>query len=148
MNPTAISGLAADLYLVLVASLLGSFINLAADRLPRRESLLRPRSHCRRCGRTLDFVDLIPVAGYVIRRGRCASCGTPIGVSSPAVEAACGATMLFSVWAFGGIAGPLVGFALVVAVGACAVGLRFARKRPARAETESSSWSAPERRAR
>jgi len=47
-------------YLVLVALLLGSFINLAADRLPRGESLVRPRSHCRACSRPLNVVDLRP----------------------------------------------------------------------------------------
>ena len=47
MNPSevVVFGLAA--YLVLVALLLGSFINMAADRLPRHESLVHPRSHCR-----------------------------------------------------------------------------------------------------
>ena len=60
-------------YAVLVAALVGSFINLAADRVPRGESVVRPRSHCRSCGRVLNFVDLIPVAGYLIRAGRCAT---------------------------------------------------------------------------
>jgi leader peptidase (prepilin peptidase)/N-methyltransferase len=72
-------------YLVLVALLLGSFINLASDRLPRHESLVRPRSHCRSCGRVLNLVDLVPVGGYVVRGGRCAGCGVSIGASSPAV---------------------------------------------------------------
>ncbi len=44
----AVVVLAVMAYLVVVALLLGSFINLAADRLPRRESLVRPRSHCLR----------------------------------------------------------------------------------------------------
>ena len=61
-------------YAVLVAALVGSFINLAADRVPRRESVVRPRSRCRSCGRVLNLVDLIPVAGYLIRAGRCATC--------------------------------------------------------------------------
>ena len=47
--------ISAGCYLVLVALLLGSFINLAADRLPRGESLIRPRSHCRACGRQLTL---------------------------------------------------------------------------------------------
>jgi len=46
--------------------------DVAADRVPRGESIVRPRSHCRSCGRLLTVVDLLPVAGYLLRRGRCA----------------------------------------------------------------------------
>src|ERR1700731_4623208 len=99
-----------DVYLVIVALLVGSFINLAADRLPRGESVVRPRSHCRSCGRVLNVVDLFPVAGYLVRAGRCASCGVRIGVSSPVIEALCGAAMLAAVGLVGLWPGALVGF--------------------------------------
>ena len=114
-------------YLLLVALLVGSFINLAADRLPRGESVVRPRSHCRTCGRVLDVVDLIPVAGYVLRRGHCASCGASIGVTSPLVEALCGVAMLASLVLLGPWPGAVAGFALVSVVGVAAVGLGFGR---------------------
>lgn len=81
-------------YLLLAGLAIGSFVNLAADRLPRGESLLHPGSHCTACGRHLNVVDLLPVVGYLVRRGRCASCRAPIGISSPLVEAACGAIMV------------------------------------------------------
>ena len=119
-------------YLVLVGVLVGSFINLAADRLPRGESIVNPRSHCRSCGRVLNFVDLIPIAGYAIRRGRCASCGSSIGVSSPAIEALCGALMLIPLATLGLVPGGLVGGIGVGLVGATAVALAFARTREAR----------------
>jgi prepilin signal peptidase PulO-like enzyme (type II secretory pathway) len=119
-------------YVVLVGMMLGSFINLAADRLPRGESLVHPRSHCHSCGRVLNLVDLIPVAGYVIRGGRCATCGASIGASSPAVEALCGALMLASLAAFGLLLGALVGGVAVALVGVAAVTLSFARSRGAR----------------
>ena len=110
-------------YLVMVGLMLGSFINLAADRLPRHESLVRPRSHCRSCGRVLDAVDLIPVGGYVIRGGRCAGCGVAIGAWSPVVEVLCGGVMLAALVLLGPWPGALVGFAGVALVGATAVGL-------------------------
>jgi prepilin signal peptidase PulO-like enzyme (type II secretory pathway) len=112
-------------YLVLVGLMLGSFINLAADRLPRRESLITPRSHCRSCGRELNVVDLLPVAGYVVRAGRCAGCGAAIGASSPVVEAACGVVMLAPLALLGPWPGALVGFAAVSLVGVAAVGFAF-----------------------
>lgn len=116
-------------YLVLVALLAGSFINLAADRVPRHESLVRPRSHCRSCGRVLNVVDLIPVAGYLVRGGRCASCGTSIGPASLVVEAVCGVSMLVMVVTLGPPRGALVGGAVVAAVGVAAVSLSLARSR-------------------
>jgi prepilin signal peptidase PulO-like enzyme (type II secretory pathway) len=128
----AVGVVAVTAYLVLVALLLGSFINLAADRLPRRESLVRPRSHCRTCGRVLNLVDLIPIGGYVIRGGRCASCGASIGATSPAVEALCGALMLAPLALFGPVRGAAVGGAAVLLVGVAAVGLSFARTRGSR----------------
>jgi prepilin signal peptidase PulO-like enzyme (type II secretory pathway) len=119
-------------YLILVAMMLGSFINLAADRLPKGESVMHPRSHCRSCGRVLNLVDLIPLAGYMIRGGRCATCGASIGASSPAVEVLCGALMLASLAAFGLLLGALVGGVAVAIVGVAAVTLSFARSRGAR----------------
>ena len=114
-------------YLVLVGMMFGSFINLAADRLPRGESLLHPRSHCRSCGRVLNFVDLLPVAGYLIRRGRCAGCGSSIGPASLAIEALCGLFMLVPLATFGLARGAVVGGIAVALVGAAAVALSFAR---------------------
>jgi prepilin signal peptidase PulO-like enzyme (type II secretory pathway) len=116
-------------YLVVVALLVGSFINLAADRLPRGESLIRPRSHCRSCGRVLNFVDLIPVGGYLIRRGRCATCGVSIGAASPAVEALCGLSMLVSLTVLGLVKGAVVGAAAVSLVGLASLARSLARKR-------------------
>ena len=119
-------------YLVFVALLFGSFINLAADRVPRGESIVRPRSHCRACGRQLNVVDLLPVLGYVIRRGRCASCGVAIGAQSPVIEASAGILMLVPTLWFGLWPGAVAGAALVGAWGVAVTGLaarRFASER-------------------
>jgi len=114
-------------YLVVVALLVGSFVNMAADRLPRGESILHPRSHCRACGRVLNLADLIPVLGYLMRGGRCASCRVPIGASSPLVEALCGAVALTALALFGLGWGAVVGGAAVILVGLTVVGLSVAR---------------------
>ena len=116
-------------YLVAVALLVGSFINLAADRLPRGESLIHPRSHCRSCDRVLSFVDLVPVGGYLLRRGRCAGCGAEIGVSSPMVEAACGLGMAASLAIFGGVPGAVIGLATVGLIGVTTVAAAVIRPR-------------------
>ncbi len=122
-------------YFVLFAALLGSFINLAADRLPRGESILRPRSHCRSCGRILNGVDLLPVLGYLVRGGRCATCATPIGMASPLVEAVCAGSMLAAILWFGVWPGALVGLALVGGCGAVLTVLAMRRGTEKRATT-------------
>src|SRR5579859_5745314 len=109
-------------YLVLVALMVGSFINLASDRAPRGESLVRPGSHCRSCGRRLNAIDLLPVAGYLVRGGRCATCRTPIGASAPMVELVSGGLMIAAIAWLGLWPGAAVGLALVALWGFAVVG--------------------------
>jgi leader peptidase (prepilin peptidase) / N-methyltransferase len=106
-----------EAYLVLFGLLAGSFINLAADRLPRGESVVHPRSHCRACGRELNALDLVPVLSYVVRRGRCASCHARIGPASPFVEAMTGALMLVPLLSLGLWPGAPIGLALIATWG-------------------------------
>jgi leader peptidase (prepilin peptidase) / N-methyltransferase len=116
-------------YLVLVGLMLGSFINLAADRVPRGESIVRPRSHCRSCGRVLTVVDLLPVVGYLVRRGRCATCGSRIGRTSPVVEFVSGACMLAMLAWLGLWPGAIAGLALVALLGFSVTGVALTRRR-------------------
>jgi prepilin signal peptidase PulO-like enzyme (type II secretory pathway) len=117
-------------YLVLVGLMLGSFINLAADRAPRGESLVRPGSHCRSCGRRLNAIDLLPVAGYLLRGGRCASCRVPIGASAPMIELVSGGLMIVAIAWLGLWPGAAVGLTLVALWGLAVVG-RALRNRSA-----------------
>ena len=76
--------------MVLFAALLGlsvgSFLNVCIYRLPRRESLVRPRSRCTSCGRTLTALDNVPVVSWLALRGRCRTCGAPVSAMYPIVE--------------------------------------------------------------
>jgi len=121
----------ASAYAVTVGLLAGSFVNLAADRVPRGQSLVRPRSHCRGCNRRLNAVDLIPVGGYFIRRGRCATCGVAIGAASPAVEGACGGIMLVAVIGLGLWPGAAIGALGVAGFGLIVIVTAARRARPA-----------------
>lgn len=81
------------LVLVFVYGLLfGSFINVVAYRVPRGESIVRPRSHCTTCSRTLTAGELIPVFSWVILGGRCKGCRSPISVRYPLLEFATATT--------------------------------------------------------
>ena len=72
---------------VLAGLAVGSFLNVCIDRLPARQSLLRPRSHCDACKTPLATRDLIPVVSYLLLRGKCRHCSTPIPLRVPLVEA-------------------------------------------------------------
>lgn len=82
---------------VLIALLglaVGSFLNVVSYRVPRRESLVRPASHCPSCGRPVRNRHNVPVLGWLMLRGRCADCRAPISARYPLVEA--GTAALFA----------------------------------------------------
>jgi leader peptidase (prepilin peptidase) / N-methyltransferase len=65
---------------------IGSFLNVAIWRIPRRLSVVRPPSHCPSCDAFLRARDLVPVVSWLLLRGRCRSCAAPISVRYPVVE--------------------------------------------------------------
>ncbi|MCY7848727.1 A24 family peptidase [Bacillus haynesii] len=73
-------------YLFTAGLVLGSFFNSAGHRIPEKISLIAPRSLCRVCKRQLGFAELIPVLSYLMQRGRCKGCQTPVSIVYPAVE--------------------------------------------------------------
>jgi leader peptidase (prepilin peptidase) / N-methyltransferase len=66
----------------------GSFMTVAVYRLPRGESVVRPRSRCPNCGAEIGARDNVPVLSWLLLRGRCRQCGEPISVEYPLVELA------------------------------------------------------------
>lgn len=58
--------------------LVGSFLNVCIDRLPRGESIVVGRSHCQSCGHPLAISDLVPVLSYLWLGRRCRYCGDSI----------------------------------------------------------------------
>ncbi len=72
---------------VLTAGLLvGSFLNVVIYRLPRELSVVRPRSRCLSCQRTLSWHHNVPVLSYLWLRGKCSFCRSKISVRYPVVE--------------------------------------------------------------
>jgi leader peptidase (prepilin peptidase)/N-methyltransferase len=67
--------------------IIGSFLNVVAWRLPRGQSLVRPRSKCPGCDTQLKAYDNIPLFSWLALRGRCRGCGERISARYPVVEA-------------------------------------------------------------
>jgi leader peptidase (prepilin peptidase)/N-methyltransferase len=67
--------------------IIGSFLNVVTWRLPRGESLVKPRSKCPGCATQLKPYDNIPVVSWLVLRGRCRGCGERISARYPVVEA-------------------------------------------------------------
>ena len=65
----------------------GSLINVLVYRLPRGISVVRPPSRCPSCGTQLTFRENLPVVGWLLLRGRCRFCRSPISPEYPLVEA-------------------------------------------------------------
>src|SRR5512135_2646024 len=71
---------------LLFGLLIGSFLNVCIERLPRGRSLSKPASHCPRCKEPIRFYDNIPIISFLLLRGKCRSCGEPISWRYPLVE--------------------------------------------------------------
>ncbi|MDB5871201.1 MAG: pilD [Ramlibacter sp.] len=102
---------------------IGSFLNVVIYRLPQilerqwaaecaemagkpaddspELTLARPRSRCRQCGHLIRWYENVPVLSYLMLRGKCSACSTPIGLRYPLVELATGALFFFSVYHWG-----------------------------------------------
>lgn len=80
---------------------MGSFLNVCIWRLPRRQSVMAPRSYCPSCGRQLAWWELVPVVSYLVLGGRCRTCRRPISLQYPLVETATGVLYVLSVYFWG-----------------------------------------------
>ena len=107
----------------LLGLIVGSFLNVVILRLPkmleqswRREcselltqpvstetpiSLSHPNSHCPACGANIRAWQNIPVVSWLLLKGRCARCDTPISARYPFVELLTGTLTGLAAWQFG-----------------------------------------------
>ncbi|UCF73756.1 MAG: prepilin peptidase [Deltaproteobacteria bacterium] len=74
------------LFVFLLGSILGSFLNVCIYRLPKKESILSPPSHCPHCGEPIRFYDNIPILSYLLLGGKCRHCKEHISLRYPVVE--------------------------------------------------------------
>jgi leader peptidase (prepilin peptidase)/N-methyltransferase len=87
-----------SIWLFVVGSIIGSFLNVVAYRLPRGLSLSHPSSRCPHCEHPIRWYDNVPVIGWLLLGGRCRDCQSPISARYPIVEALSGALFLLAAW--------------------------------------------------
>jgi leader peptidase (prepilin peptidase) / N-methyltransferase len=99
-----------------LGAIVGSFLNVVVYRLPRHESLVKPASHCPRCGTQVKPYDNIPIVSWLLLRGHCRSCGEAISPRYPLVEAMTAALCAGAVLTGGSAARVALGILTVLVV--------------------------------
>lgn len=85
----------------LLGTILGSFYNVVASRLPKGESIITPPSHCPFCQHKLQPWELIPIFSYLLQRGKCTNCKKKISIFYPISEIVCGLLFGLAFLSFG-----------------------------------------------
>ncbi|MGB7573287.1 MAG: prepilin peptidase [Thermodesulfobacteriota bacterium] len=101
---------------IIFGAIMGSFLNVCSIRLPKEESIVAPGSHCPQCKKPIKFYDNLPLVSYLLLKGRCRYCHSPISIQYPLVEGitALGSLILFM--KFGLSLSYLIYFAFVAAL--------------------------------
>lgn len=89
------------IFIFIIGTIIGSFLNVCIYRIPREESIVFPPSHCTSCGTPLRWYNLIPVLSYIYQRGKCCYCGEKISLQYPLIELLNGFIYLIMYYSFG-----------------------------------------------
>ncbi len=66
------------IFVFILGSIVGSFLNVCIWRLPKEESVVTPRSHCVNCRKPIYWYDNVPFLSYVFLGGKCRFCKAKI----------------------------------------------------------------------
>ncbi|NUN92453.1 MAG: prepilin peptidase [Verrucomicrobiae bacterium] len=80
-----------------LGAVVGSFLNVCIHRMPRDESIVRPRSRCPGCRATLAWHDNLPLLSWILLGGKCRGCGMRISPRYAIVEIAT-ALLFVAIW--------------------------------------------------
>ncbi len=86
---------------VIVGMIFGSFANVCVHRIPQRESIAFPGSHCPKCNHGIAFYDNIPLISWLFLGGRCRHCQATITWRYPLLEVLMGVSWGLLAWHYG-----------------------------------------------
>ena len=86
------------LIIFLYGIVIGSFMNVCIYRIPKKEDIVKVRSHCMSCGHPLKWYDLFPLFSYLSLGGTCRDCKARLSVQYPLIEAANGILYVLIIW--------------------------------------------------
>lgn len=66
-------------FIFVIGTIFGSFYGVVGTRLPEGKSIVKPRSHCEKCGHILKWYENIPILSYIFLGGLCKKCKNSIG---------------------------------------------------------------------
>lgn len=66
-------------FIFVIGAIFGSFYGVVGTRLPEGKSIVKPRSHCEKCGHILKWYENIPILSYIFLGGLCKKCKNSIG---------------------------------------------------------------------
>ena len=96
------SGLSSTVVIAFLFGLIfGSFYNVCIYRLPLGKSVVKPRSFCPSCERSIPWYENIPVLSWLFLRAKCAGCGNPISFRYTFVELASGLIFAAGIYRYG-----------------------------------------------
>jgi len=84
-----------SILIFILGALLTSFFQLVAQRIPNHESI-NGRSYCPQCHHQLRLIDVFPIFGYLLNKGRCHFCKIKIPVAYLLLEILGGSLFVFS----------------------------------------------------
>jgi len=93
--------MARQIFIFIIGTICGSFLNVCIHRLPKGEGVVFGRSRCPHCASVIAWYDNIPLVSYLILRGRCRTCRGVISFRYFLVELLSGLSFLFCFRAFG-----------------------------------------------
>lgn len=89
------------IFLFILGIILGSFYNVVGTRLPKGESIIKPRSHCTNCNHVLKWYELIPLISFIIQKGKCRKCYKKLNIWYFLSELLTGIGFVLSFYLFG-----------------------------------------------
>ncbi|MBU5268597.1 prepilin peptidase [Clostridium cochlearium] len=75
-----------SIFMFIYGTIIGSFLNVCINRIPKGKSILYPASHCENCKNKIKIKDNIPIVGYIKLGGKCRHCNVKIPIQYLLIE--------------------------------------------------------------